>query len=543
MKKPKIIFVTWWTVSGLWKGVVTASISKLLQSAGLKVGVLKMDPYLQVDAGTMSPYEHWECYVTEDWWETDLDLWNYERFLGIPLRKENNVTTWQVYLNVIKKERAGEYLWQTVQIIPHITNEIKDRILKIAKNNDITVVEVWWTVWDIESQPFLEAIRQLKRDLWRENVFYIHLALLLELTFSWEIKTKPIQHTIIKLREYWISADMLICRTWKSISEKIKDKISMLCDIDKDKVIEWKNVSTIYEVPQKLKEQNVWKIILDYFGFDKKTSLDSWNKKVEKIKNPKKEVNIALVGKYTKFDDTYKSVLEAFVHAWANLETKVNIKMLESDDPDLINKISELRKKWKLDWIIVPWWFGKRWVEWMIDAVKFARENKIPFLWICLWMQVAVIEYARNVCNLKDANSSEFDIKTKNKVIDIMESQKNIKEKWWTMRLGKYDAVLLSNSLVYNLYGKNKISERHRHRYEVNPFYHKILEENWLVISWKSPDGNLVEFIELKDHPYFVATQAHPEFQSSLENPHPLFLWLIKSALKNKYSKLIENDS
>jgi len=539
----KIIFVTGWTVSGLGKWIVTASIAKLMQSSGLKIGVLKIDPYLQVDAGTMSPYEHWECYVTDDWWETDLDLGNYERFLGISLKKQNNVTTGQVYLNVIQKERAGEYLGQTVQIIPHITNEIKERITNVAKNNDITIVEVGWTVWDIEGQPFLEAIRQLKRDLWRENVFYIHLALLLELTFSWEIKTKPIQHSVIKLREYGIFPDMLICRTGKEMDEKTKNKISMLCDIDKNKVIEGKNVSTIYEVPEKLRQQNVWEVILKHFWFKNKTCLESWNKRVEKIKNPKKQVNILLIWKYTKFDDTYKSVLEAFVHTGASLETKVNIELLESDE---IEKNKNILKEKKFDWIIVPWGFGGRWIEWMIETVKFARENKIPFLGICLWMQVVVIEYARNVCGLKNANSREFDENTEYKVIDIMENQRNITKKWWTMRLGSYEAVLEKGSLVEKLYETSPlapllkgegddsivISERHRHRYEVNPEFHEILEKNWLKISWKSPDGKLVEFIEIPNHPYFVATQAHPEFKSSLEKPHPLFVWLVENSLK-----------
>jgi len=533
----KLIFVTGWTVSGLWKGVITASIAKLLQNSKLKVWVLKMDPYLQVDAGTMSPYEHWECYVTEDWWETDLDLWNYERFMWIPLKKENNITTGQVYLNVIEKERAWKYLWQTVQIIPHITNEIKDRILYVAKNNDITIIEVWWTVWDIESAPFLEAIRQFKRDLGRVNIFYIHLALLLELTFSGEIKTKPIQHTIIKLREYWISANMLVCRTEKDMNEDLKNKISMLCDIDIDKIIEWKNVPTIYEVPEKLREQNVWKIILEYFKFNNKIDLSFWNKIVENIKNPKKEITIWIIWKYTKFDDTYKSILESFVHSWAKLETKININFIESEDLENNNYIkilNEYRKKWELDWILIPWGFWNRWIEWMINATQFARENNVPFLWICLWLQVSVIEFARNVLNLKDANSSEFDENSDNKVIDIMIEQKNIKNLWWTMRLWSYDAVLKKNSLVEKLYDSNIISERHRHRYEVNLEFHNVLEKSWLIISWTSPDKKLVEFIEIENHPYFIATQAHPEFKSSLENPHQLFVWLIKSCLENK---------
>ena len=528
----KLVFITWGIVSGLWKWIVTASIAKILQSSGQKIWVLKIDPYLQIDAGTMSPYEHWECYVTEDWAETDLDLGNYERFLEISLKKENNITTGQIYLSVMQKERAGEYLWQTVQIIPHITNEIKDRIKNVAKNNDITIVEVGGTVGDIESAPFLEAIRQLKRDLWEKNVFYIHLALLLELNFSWEIKTKPIQHSIIKLREYWINANMIVCRTSKKMENKIKEKISMLCDIDNDKVIEWKNVETIYEVPLELEKQKVGEKILNYFWIKAKSDLKNWAKIVESIKNYDKETNILIVWKYTKFEDTYKSILEAFKHAWAKLKTKVNINFLESDvlEEKWIKVLQNLFNEWKVDWILVPGWFGRRWIEWMIKAIEFARVNKIPFLGICLGMQVAVIEYARNVCKFKNANSSEFDKNSSFKVIDIMENQKDIKDKWGTMRLWAYKANLKKWSLVEKLYNKEKILERHRHRYEVNPEFHNILQENWLIISWTSPDWKLVEFIELRNHPFFIATQAHPEFQSSLENPHPLFVGLVEKS-------------
>lgn len=529
----RIVFITGGTVSWLWKWVVTASVAKLLQSSGLKIWVLKMDPYLQVDAWTMSPYEHGECYVTDDGGETDLDLGNYERFLWISLKKENNITTGQVYLSVINKEREWKYLGQTVQIIPHITNEIKDRILNVAKDFDVTLVEVGGTVWDIESLPFLEAIRQLKRDLWKDNVFYIHLSLLLELDFSGEIKTKPIQHTIVKLREYGITADMLICRTWKSMDEKIKNKISLLCDIDKDKVIEWKNVSTIYDVPQKLHEQNVWNIILESLWFDKqKTDLSSWNKIVENIKNPQKTVNVTILWKYTKFADTYKSVIESLHIAGAHLQTKVNIHFIESDELENENYeeiLEKYKNEWKLGAVIIPWWFGKRGVEGMINAIKYIRENNIPFLWICLWMQTSVIEFARNVCGLKNAHSSEFDETTENKVIDIMEDQKNIDKLGGTMRLGAYKAILKKWSLAEKLYWKTEISERHRHRYEVNPDYHEILEKKWLVISWVSPDGKLVEFIENPNCDYFIATQAHPELKSSLEKPHPLFIGLLKA--------------
>jgi len=492
-----------------------------------------MDPYLQVDAWTMSPYEHGECYVTDDGWETDLDLWNYERFLWTSLKKENNITTGQVYLNVINKERQWKYLWQTVQIVPHITNEIKDRILNVAKKFDVTLVEVGGTVWDIESLPFLEAIRQLKRDLGKDNVFYIHLSLLLELDFSWEIKTKPIQHTIVKLREYGITADMLICRTSKSMDEKIKNKISLLCDIDKNKVIEWKNVSTIYEVPQKLQEQNVWNIILKSLWFEgKQTDLSSWNKIVEKIKNPERTVNVSIIWKYTKFWDTYKSILESLTIAWAHLSTKLNIHFIESDELENWNYeeiLENYKKEGKLDAVIVPGGFGKRWIKGMINAIKYIRENNIPFLWICLGMQTSVIEFAQNVCSLKNANSTEFDETTENKVIDIMEAQKNIDKLWGTMRLGSYKAILKKWSLAEKVYWKTEVFERHRHRYEVNPDFHEILEKNWLVISWKSPDGKLVEFIENPKCDYFIATQAHPELKSSLENPHPLFVWLLKS--------------
>lgn len=534
----KLIFVTWGMVSGLWKGITVSSIAKLLKSSWIKVWVIKMDPYLQVDAWTMSPYEHGEVFVTKDWWETDLDLWNYERFLWDSLSKKNNITTWSIYLNVINKEREGKYLGETVQIIPHITGEIKSNILELAKSNDITIVEVWWTVWDIESLPFLEAIREFKRDIWRENIFYIHLCLLLRLDFSWEVKTKPIQHTVAKLREYWIQPNMLICRTKYSIDTKIMDKISMMCDIDIKNIIEWKNVDTIYKVPEKFKTQKVDRIILDYFGYkNKKSDLSNWNKLVSKIVNPKKEITISIIWKYIEFEDTYKSIIESFIHAWALLETKVNINWVDSElleNEFYEDKLNELKKDSKLDAILIPWWFWVRWVEWMINASKFARVNKIPYLGICLWMQVAVIEYARNVSNLKNANSAEFNNNSKYKVIDIMKTQKRVKNKWWTMRLWNYEAILKKWSLVKKLYKKSEVVERHRHRFEVNPLYIKDLEKSWLIISWTSKDKELVEFIELKNHPYFIGTQGHPEFKSSLEKAHPLFIWLVETGTKNK---------
>lgn len=531
----KLIFITGWTVSGLGKWVTTASIAKLLQSSWLKIWVIKMDPYLQVDAWTMSPYEHWEVFVTQDGWETDLDLWNYERFLWIWLSKNHNITTWKVYQNVINKERAWEYCWKTVQIIPHITDEIKDNIYNIWSDNDITLIEVWGTVWDIESLPFLEAIRQCKRDIWKENVYYIHITLLLTLDFSWEVKTKPIQHSVVKLREYGIQPDMLVCRTSSSISNKLLEKISMLCDIDKENIIEWKNVSTIYEVPEKFKIQNLDKIILNYFWYKKYSDIKQWNKLVSKIIHPKKKVVIWIIWKYVEFWDTYKSITEALIHTWASLEVKIDINWIDSDlleNDFYTDRLGEYVIQEKLDAILIPWGFWNRWVEWMIHATKYARENNIPFLWICLWMQVAVLEYARNVCGLPNAQSQEMDYNTKEPVIHIMEEQKNIKNLWGTLRVWWYSAILKNNSLAHKLYKKTEISERHRHRYEVNWEYHDILIKNWLILSWLSPDKKLVEFIELKNHSYFIATQVHPEFTSSLEQPHPLFLWLINSINK-----------
>lgn len=534
----KIIFITWWVVSGLGKGISSASIWRLLESSGYKINMLKIDPYLQVDAGTMSPYEHWEVFVTDDGAETDLDIWNYERFTWLNLTWENNITTWQVYLSVITKERKWDYLGKTVQVIPHITNEIKDRIKKIAKKADITIVEVWWTVWDMESLPFFEAIRQMKSDLGRENIIYAHVAPLLYLWFSWEFKTKPIQHSVTAIREVWIQPDILICRSDFAMKQSLKDKISLLCDVEKDCIIEAVNAKSIYQVPVFLEQQNIHKIIQKKFWLKvKNTNLKDWKKIVEKIVKPRWNVTISIVWKYAQFKDCYMSLLEAFQHAWAHNDVKVNINWIQSDDlevKDFEKILDKLNKEWKLDWMLVPWGFWSRWVEWKINAIKYAREKNIPYLWICLGLQTAVIEFARNICWLKDVNSTEFKPKAKNPIVSIMESQKKIKEKWWTMRLWAYPATLKKGSLASSLYNSIKISERHRHRFEVNPKYHQILEKKWLIISWKSPDWKLVEFVELKNHPYFIATQAHPEFKSKLVAPHPLFDGLVKASIKNK---------
>lgn len=532
----KLIFVTGWAISWIGKWITASSIWKIIKSAWIKVWMVKMDPYLQVDAWTMSPYEHWEVFVTDDGWETDLDLWNYERFTDENLTKDSNITTWKVYLNVINKERAWDYLWQTVQIIPHITNEIKDNILKTAKNYKITIVEVGWTVWDIESQPFLESIRQLKNELWRKNVCFVHVAPLLHLSYSWETKTKLIQHSVIKLREYWILPDIIICRSDSKINSQIKEKISSSCWVEVKNVIDAINVKSIYQVPENFKSQNLDKILFEHFKISwKKADLKKWNKLVDKIINPKEEVKIAVIWKYVEFEDTYKSINESLIHAWVANDIKINAMWISSENKEeLKNKLIELIEKKEIHGILVPGWFWERWVEWKIYASKFARENKIPFLGICLGLQIAVIDFARNVCNIKDANSTEFEAKCKNPVIDFMEAQKKITAKWWTMRLGSYDAVLKKWTLAYSLYQKKEISERHRHRYEVNNKYIEKLEKNWLIFSWLSPDKKLVEFIELNNHPYFIATQAHPEFKSRLENPHPLFVWLVRASVLHK---------
>ena len=527
----KIIFVTGWAISGLWKWVTSSSIWRLVKSVWKSVGMIKMDPYLQIDAGTMSPYEHGEVFVTQDWWECDLDIGNYERFTDENLAKINNITTWKVYQAVINRERAGGYLGKTVQIVPHITNEIKDQIIETAKKYDFTIVEVGWTVWDIESAPFLEAIRQMRKDLWKSNVFYMIVAPLLHLSYSWEVKTKLVQSSVSELRKCGIVPDAIICRTEVELEEWIKDKLSRTCDIDSDAIIEAKNVETIYQVPDYFNNQNLLKLIWNKLEIsDFKAKLWEWNKLVNKITNSKKEVNIWVVGKYTQFQDTYKSISESFIHAGVANDCKVNLVWIDAEKIDSLKKV-EKKLKW-VSGVLVPGGFWDRWVEWKILTVQYLRENNIPFLWICLWLQVAVIESARNKCWLSDANSLEFNEKSKNLVIDLMEEQKSITEKWWTMRLWSYEAKLNTWSLAEKLYWTNNITERHRHRYEVNPKYHDILEKNGLIISGKSPNRDLAEFVEIKDHKFFIATQAHPEFKSRLGKPHPLFVGLVKASIK-----------
>jgi len=535
----KYIFITGGVVSSLGKGITASSIGRLLKARGFKINMIKIDPYLQIDAGTMSPYEHGEVFVTDDGGETDLDLGNYERFVDISLMADNNITTGKVYWSVLTKERKGDYLGKTVQVIPHITNEIKDRIKDIGKESDITIVEIGGTVGDIESLPFLEAIRQFKKDVGRDNVLYIHVSLLPFIKTAGELKTKPTQHSVKELRGIGIQPDILVCRTEIPMGEKTREKLALFCDVEKDAVIEAKDARTIYEVPLNLEKEGIGKLIAKKLKLDElnnaEPDLKEWRAMVDRIINPLNEITIGIVGKYVILKDAYMSIMEALVHAGAKNDTKVNIKWISSEEleNDTYEEILDnYRENEYLDGILIPGGFGERGVDGKVNAVKYARENKIPFLGICLGMQCAVIEFARNVCNLKNANSTEFDGETPYPVIDLLPEQREIEEKGGTMRLGAYPAILKEGTLAHKLYGKTEVNERHRHRYEVNPEYHKILEENGLVISGTSPDGKLAEFVELPSHPYFIATQAHPEFKSRPNKPHPLFDGLVKASLK-----------
>jgi CTP synthase len=502
----------------------------------------KMDPYLQIDAWTMSPFEHGETFVTTDWFETDLDLWHYERFINEELTKYSSTTTGQIYLSVIKKERRWEYLWKTVQVIPHIINEVKHRIMQIAEWSDVAIIEIWWTVGDIEWPHFIETMRQFRHELGRENVLFVHIAPIVTVTTSWEMKTKAIQHSIIKLRELWIQADILICRTPNPLEEWLKKKLSMFCDLEEDCIIE--NLDqNIYELPLSFQKQWLDRLIIKrLFNEDKSSDLSKWEDLVNKLKNPESEITIWIAGKYTHLDDSYISVVEALKHAWAHYSTKINIEWIDTEKFESDwreNEFANLCNSKNISWIVVPWWFGNRWIQWMINIATFCMKKDIPYLWLCLWLQIATIAFARFVCNIPQANSWEFTPENEYNVIDIMEEQRTISDKWWTMRLWSYDAVLKENTETRELYkefnqidiSSNIVKERHRHRYEVNPKFHEILSKNWLVFSGLSPNWKLVEFIELPELSYFLATQAHPEFKSRLNRPHPLFAWLVKSCL------------
>ncbi len=529
--KTKFIFTTGGVVSSLGKGLATASIGALLENRGLKITVLKLDPYINVDPGTMNPFQHGEVYVTDDGAETDLDLGHYERYTHAKLTKLNNVTTGKIYYSVIQKERKGEYLGKTVQVIPHITDEIKAAILRVAEGVDLVMVEIGGTVGDIESLPFLEAIRQFRYDVGKENTLYIHLTLVPYIAAAGELKTKPSQHSVQKLREIGIQPDILLCRTEQDLSKDIKSKIAMFCNLAPDCVFTAKDVSSIYEVPLLFHEEGVDEKIVELLNIWTRTpDLLDWKELVEKIHHPQHEVTIAVVGKYVNLTDSYKSLNEALKHGGFANETKVNLKFFDSED--LVQK--DLAKEFEgIDGILVPGGFGDRGVEGKIKAIQYAREKQVPFFGICLGMQLACIEFARNVCGIANANSREFDEKGPEPVIDLMEEQKKLINKGATMRLGAYACSIEKDTLAQRIYQDRHISERHRHRYEFNNIYRDRLQDRGMVFSGLSPDGVLVEIVELPSHPYFIACQFHPEFKSRPMHPHPLFSHFIKASLRN----------
>jgi CTP synthase len=532
-KSAKYIFVTGGVTSSLGKGIVASSLAKLLQSRGLSVTIQKFDPYLNVDPGTLNPYEHGECYVTDDGAETDLDLGHYERFLNVPTSQANNVTTGRIYFDVISRERRGDFLGKTVQIVPHITDEIKSKMQLLGESGkyDIVITEIGGCVGDIESLPFLEAVRQLKFDLGHNDALVIHLTLIPYLTSAGELKTKPTQHSVRMLQEAGIQPDILVCRTEHSLPQEIRRKIAQFCNVQPASVIEAMDASTIYEVPSLMQKERLDQRVLYMLGIydDKDSDLKSWTKFVDRLKNPKHTIRVGLVGKYVELHDAYKSIAESFIHAGAVNECKVQIEWIHSEFLTPENVVETLKG---LDGVLVAPGFGERGIEGKIAAVQYVRENNIPFLGICLGMQMAVIEYARNVLKLEKAHSIEMDSDTKFAVINMMEDQKAITNKGGTMRLGAYACKIQKETLAYQIYGKSNISERHRHRYEFNNDYLAEMTAAGLVTSGINPDNNLVEIIELPSHPFFIGVQYHPELKSTVVNPHPLFVHFVKAAMK-----------
>ncbi len=533
-KQTKYIFVTGGVTSSLGKGIVSASLGLLLKSRGFRVTIQKLDPYINIDPGTLNPYEHGECYVTEDGAETDLDLGHYERFLDSTTSQNNNVTTGRIYQTVIEKERRGDFLGKTVQVIPHITNEIKRRIKILAKQDfDIIITEIGGTVGDIESLPYIESVRQLRWELGEKNCMVIHLTLLPYLASSGELKTKPSQHSVRQLMESGIQADVLVCRTEHFISKEIKAKLAQFCNVGIENVIECKDVDTIYQVPLELQKQKFDEVVLRELDLptDQEADLKDWKSFLKKYKNPKKKIEIALVGKYVSLQDSYKSIAEAFIHAGAHVETDVKLRWVYSGDLTSENIAEELNG---IDGMLIAPGFGDRGIEGKILAAKFARENNIPILGICLGMQIMTIEFARNVLDFKDANSAEFDLTTKFPVISLMEEQKTIEEKGGTMRLGSWKCHLKPGSRLLEIYGQKNIAERHRHRYEYNSEYQDDFEKNGLIATGFNPETKLVETIELQNHPFYIGVQYHPEYKSTVATPHPLFIALVNHAAKNK---------
>lgn len=532
--KTKYIFVTGGVSSSLGKGIIAASLAKLLQAQNYRVTIQKLDPYLNIDPGTLNPYEHGECFVTDDGAETDLDLGHYERFLNVKTSQANNVTTGRIYQNVIEKERKGDFLGKTVQVIPHITNEIKDRILSLGKNKnyDIIITEIGGTVGDIESLPYIEAVRQLKWELGEENSSVIHLTLIPYLSAAAELKTKPTQHSVKTLMESGVNADIIVCRTEHKLSNAIKSKIALFCNVQNEAVIESIDAETIYDVPILMQKERLDKVVLKKLGLStiKSSKMDKWKVFLDKLKNSDTMVSIGLVGKYVELQDSYKSILESLTHAGVANEVKVKIITIHSESINDTN-LSDLLIN--LNGIIVAPGFGERGMEGKIKAIRYSRENHVPFLGICLGMQMAVIEYARNVLKLEDVNSTEMKENCKNPIISLMEDQKSIINKGGTMRLGAWSCKLLKNSKTEKIYNKNVISERHRHRYELNNKYLDKLNKGELISSGINPETNLVEIIEHKDHPWFIGVQFHPEYSSTVLEPHPLFKSFINSSIEN----------
>ncbi len=531
-KPVKYIFVMGGVISGLGKGIAAASIGYLLKSAGLRVTILKLDPYLNVDPGTMNPYQHGEVFVLDDGSETDLDLGHYERFIDVDMSKNNNATTGQVYSTVLDRERRGDYLGATIQVIPHITDEIKRRIklVNTPKKYDVVICEVGGTVGDIESLPFMEAIRQLSVEVGYHNHLLVHVTLVPYIKASEELKTKPTQHSVMKLREIGLAPDVILCRSDYKISKSVRDKIALFCNVAPNHVVEGAEVKSIYEVPLTLHNQQLGQIIMDRFEVSCEPNVEYLNNFIYHFKNPKHEVTIAMCGKYTELPDAYKSVLEAFIHAGVENDSRVKIKWIATET--IKNDVDAQKTFENVQGILLLPGFGSRGSEGKIISCKYARENNVPFLGICLGLQCAVIEFARNVCGLKNANSTEFNKKTKYPVIDLMESQRAIKQKGGTMRLGAYDCEITPKTKTYKAYRKKNISERHRHRWEVNNRYRDRLEKNGMVISGVNKELNLVEIVELPDHPWFVAGQFHPELKSRVSKAHPLFRDFVAAAVK-----------
>lgn len=533
--KTKFIFITGGVVSSLGKGIASASIGLILKSRGLKLTILKLDPYLNVDPGTLSPYQHGEVYVTNDGAETDLDLGHYERFIAEDMTKKNNATTGQIYYEVIKKERRGDYLGNTVQVIPHVTDEIKRRIKEAGRKDtlyDVIIVEVGGTVGDIESLPFLEAIRQLCLEVGHKNSLNIHLTLVPYIKAAGELKTKPTQHSVMRLREIGIQPDILLCRCETGLDDSSKDKIGLFCNVKKHAVIEARDVQTIYDVPLNFEQGGVGNIITERLALDSPTpDLREWKKFVQTIKSSEKQVKIAICGKYVDLRDSYKSIIEAFVHAGVVSRARVDLQWLDSEDIENNGVNGQLEG---ISGLLIPGGFGHRGIEGKVSMAKYARENNLPFFGICLGMQCAVIEFARNVCGLKNANGSEFSDHTQFPVIDIMEEQKKIANLGGTMRLGAYTCTIRPNTRTFDIYGQTDILERHRHRYEINNLFVDQLEASGMVASGRNPGTDLVEIIELPNHPWYLGVQFHPELKSRALSPHPLFREFVKAALKYK---------